>query len=211
LKIYLREAIKNICPDENGWVPLIVSFDMGWQRRGRSYNSFSGHALLIDVRIGKVVRMKIFSQQCLKCSSFSRQGLAVENRPVHNCAKHYKGSSKGIEARGSATLEMVKEGSEHNTVRACVTKMVIEDDTSTWGLLSHSLRKVAQRVVNYEWPVNLKGNKIPKAKVVGRLPFDHRVIEFLADLMHRIRTFGKYVFGLTNAPVSTSTCTMVDA
>jgi hypothetical protein len=29
--------------------------------------------------------------------------------------------------------------------------------------------------------------------------------------MHQIRTFGKYVFGLANAPVSTSTCTLVDA
>jgi hypothetical protein len=34
---------------------------------------------------------------------------------------------------------------------------------------------------------------------------------FLADLMHRIRCFGKHVFGLALAPLSTSTCTVVDA
>jgi hypothetical protein len=48
-------------------------------------------------------------------------------------------------------------------------------------------------------------------KDVGKLPVDHPVIVFLADLMHRIRCFGKYVFGLALAPQSTSTCTMVDA
>jgi hypothetical protein len=46
---------------------------------------------------------------------------------------------------------------------------------------------------------------------VGKLPIDHPAITLLADLMHHICCFGKYVFGLANAPVSTSTCTMVDA
>jgi hypothetical protein len=205
----LREAIKNISPDENGRVPLIVSFDMGWQKSGRSYNSLSGHAFLIDVRTGRVVGMKVFSKQCLKCCAFSRQGLAVDNYPPHNCSKNYEGSSKGMES--SAALQMVKEVFEHDTVRACVTKMVIDDDASTRALLSHSLSELANRVVNYKWPVDSKGNKIPKAKEVGKLPFDHPVITFLADLMHRIRTFGKYVFGLANAPMSTSSCTLVDA
>jgi hypothetical protein len=56
-----------------------------------------------------------------------------------------------------------------------------------------------------------KGRKVPVGKDVGKLPFGHPAIVFLADLMHRIRSFGKYVFGLANAPNSTSTCTMVDA
>jgi hypothetical protein len=84
----LWEAINNICPDENGRVPLIVLFDMGWQCRGRCYNSLSGHAFLIDVKTGNVVGMKVFSKQCLKCSAFSSQGLAVENYHPHNSAKN---------------------------------------------------------------------------------------------------------------------------
>jgi hypothetical protein len=43
------------------------------------------------------------------------------------------------------------------------------------------------------------------------MPFEHPIIIFLADLMHQIQSFGKYVFGLANAPISTSMCTMVDA
>ena len=44
-------------------------------------------------------------------------------------------------------------------------------------------------------PVDSAGNKVPKAKDAGKLPFGHPAITFLADLMHRIRCFGKYVFG----------------
>jgi hypothetical protein len=58
----LKEAIKNIPPDESGRVPLCVGYDMGWQMRGRSYNSLSGHAFLIDVRTVKVVGMAVFSK-----------------------------------------------------------------------------------------------------------------------------------------------------
>ena len=35
--------------------PLTVSFDMGWQKRGRAFNSNSGHAFLVGGRSRKVV------------------------------------------------------------------------------------------------------------------------------------------------------------
>jgi hypothetical protein len=106
---------------------------------------------------------------------------------------------------------MVKGLFENKEVRVSVIKIVIDDDASTRALLTHSLAEFARRVVDFQWPVDAKGKKIPVGKDVGKLPFEHPVIVFLADLMHRIRSFGKYVFGLANAPKSTSTCTMVDA
>jgi hypothetical protein len=66
-------------------------------------------------------------------------------------------------------------------------------------------------MVDFEWPVESNSRKLPKSIDVGQLPFDHPALTFLADLMHIIHCFGKYVFGLANAPTSTSTCTMVDA
>jgi hypothetical protein len=111
----------------------------------------------------------------------------------------------------TAALQMVKGVFENNDVRACVTKMVLDDDTSTRAVLSHSLLERAQRVVGFEWPVDAAGKKIPEGKDRGRLPFEHPQIQILADLMHRISTFGKYVFGLANDPISSSACTMVDA
>jgi hypothetical protein len=58
---------------------------------------------------------------------------------------------------------------------------------------------------------SLNGKQIPKTKDIGQLPYDHPIINFLADLTHRIRCFGKYIFGLANSPQKTSSCTMVDA
>ena len=65
------------------------------------------------------------------------------------------------------------------------------------------------KVTEFHWPKDSKGRKMPKN--VGKLPWDHLVIKFLADLTHRIRSFGEYVFALAAAPKSTLTCTMVDA
>jgi hypothetical protein len=87
--------------------------------------------------------------------------------------------------------------------------MVLDDDASTRALLTHCLKELADFVLGFEWPKDSAGKRITKD--VGKPPVDHPVIVFLADLMHRIRCFGKYVFGLALAPQSTSLCTMVDA
>jgi hypothetical protein len=83
---------------KNGKVPLTVSFDMGWQKRGRSCNSLSGRAFLIDAQSGKIVAMQVCSKSCLKCSRAVKKGTAEENVPEHECPKNYDGSSKGMEA-----------------------------------------------------------------------------------------------------------------
>ena len=189
----LKESTIGKIPDITGKVPLTVSFDMGWQKRGRSYNSLSGHAFLIDVHTGKVVAMQVYSKKCQKCSNYAKQGLTTDEFPDHKCAKNYEGSSKGMEA--TAALAMVKRLFEHELVQTYVKEMVLDDDASTRALLSHCLSDLAQFVVDYDWPTDAAGNKVPKAKDAGKLPFGHPAITFLADLMHRIRCFGKYVFG----------------
>jgi hypothetical protein len=153
----LKDAIKNLVPDENGWVRLTCSFDMGWQKPGRLYNSLSGHAFLICVLTRKVIAMRVLSKKCQKCTTYMAKGVMVEDVLAHNCSKNYDGSSKGMEA--TAALDMVKGVFENQKVRACVTKMVIDDDASTCALLSHSLSEMAQQVVNFEWPVDSKGKK----------------------------------------------------
>jgi hypothetical protein len=205
----LKDAIKNKTTFlYNGKVLLTVLFDMAWQKRGRSFNSLSGHAFLIDVVTGKIIAMQVYSKQCHKCCDYMKKGLSSEQFPEHKCPKNYEGSSKGMEA--TAALEMVKRLFENELVQSFVTETVIDDDASTRALLTRCLRKLAEFVVGFEWPVDSNGKKVPKSKDVGRLPVDHPVIKFLADLMHQIRCFGRYVFGLANAPQSTSTCSMVD-
>jgi hypothetical protein len=136
-----RSDTKPLVPDENGWIELIGSFDMCWQKPGRSYNSLSGHAVLVDVVTGKIIAMKVFSKKCQKCTTYLAQGVLAENIPVHNCSKNYDGSSKGMEA--TVALDMVKGLFENKEVRVTVTKIVIDDDASTRALLTHSLAELA--------------------------------------------------------------------
>jgi hypothetical protein len=206
----IENCVKLKTPDAvTGKVPITVSFDMGWQKRGRSYNSLSGHAFLIDVETGKVVAKQVYCKNCRKCLSYSKQGLTSDNYPEHNCSRNYGGSSKGMEPKSA--LGMMLGLYYHPRYKLAVDQMVIDDDASTRALVSHCLAELAKNNPAFEWPVDDKGKKIPKSKDVGQLPLDHPVVRFLADLMHRIRCFGKYVFALALAPQSTSTCTMVDA
>jgi hypothetical protein len=124
-----------------------------------------------------------------------------------NVQNNYDGLSKGMET--TAALEMVKRLHKHDEVQVCAKEMVLDDDASARVLLTHCLKELADFVLGFEWPKDSAGKRI--AKDAGKPPVDHPVILFLADLMQRIRCFGKHVFGLALAPQSTSTCTMVDA
>jgi hypothetical protein len=85
----------------------------------------------------------------------------------------------------AAALEMVKRLYEHEEVQVYVKEMVLDDDASTRALLTHCLKELADFfVLGFEWPQDSAGKRITKD--VGKLPVDHRVIVFLADLMHRI-------------------------
>lgn len=141
------------------------------------FNSLSGQVFLIDVDTGKVVRKKVYSKQCRKCCVDAKKGLMAEHFPLHNCSKNYAGSSKGMEA--TAALEMVKEVFEHQSIQTFVSEMVLHNDASTGTLLSHSLCELAEKVLNYKWPINSNGGKIPKSKDMGQLtsarPSNHQI------------------------------------
>jgi prolyl oligopeptidase PreP (S9A serine peptidase family) len=125
--------------------------------------AFRSRTVLIDVETGKVIAMRVYSKQCRKCCIYAKTGWMVENFPLHNCSKNYEGSSKGMEAK--AALEMVKEIFENQSIQACVSEMVLDDDASTRALLSHSLRQQAEKDVNFEWPVDSNGKKYPNQKM----------------------------------------------
>ena len=57
-------AEQSSSPSADGLVGIAVSYDMGWQKRGRVYNSSTGHGAAMGLATGKVVsystRCKIF-------------------------------------------------------------------------------------------------------------------------------------------------------
>lgn len=56
LNLEREKAIENgNKPDQNNLVPIACSYDMGWQKRGRGFNSKTGHAAVMGLSTGKVL------------------------------------------------------------------------------------------------------------------------------------------------------------
>ena len=80
-------------PSADGLVGIAVSYDMGWQKRGRGYNSSTGHGAAMGLATGKVVR---YSTRCKMCRVCSHNKLTGRGKK-HDCRKNYNGSSKSME------------------------------------------------------------------------------------------------------------------
>ena len=55
-------------PSADGLVGIAVSYDMGWQKRGRGYNASTGHEAAMGLVTGKVVSYSARCKMCRVCS-----------------------------------------------------------------------------------------------------------------------------------------------
>ena len=55
--------------DQREKIGLVVSYDMGWQKRasGNSYSSKSGHAFVVGMQTKRIIDCVVFSTNCKKC------------------------------------------------------------------------------------------------------------------------------------------------
>ena len=187
---------------ESGKFKVDVSGDMGWQKRGKGFDSLTGHCMLIGDRTGKVLCYKNYSKSCKQCQSDEKTNKTT----VHDCSKNYDGSSKGMEAHGlfDCVLDLWKD------TKLVVDRFVIDDDATTKSYVRHSYKELVSdgRMDRKDWPRTEGGNE---KKDTGRLPLDHPPVEFCADLNHRIRQFGGALWALARAKKSESIMTVQDA
>lgn len=80
-------------------VNIIVSYDMGWSKRGngRSYDSLNGYGCIIGFLSGKVIDYKTCNRKCLMCDL----GHSKED---HDCRLNFQGSAKAMEPTAGAML-----------------------------------------------------------------------------------------------------------
>ncbi len=94
-----------------------------------------------------------------------------------------------------AALDCVNQIWSHDDIEAFVRIICIDDDASTKAYLQHSFFDLDSK--NLPRPKNKKGEpKTGKKNDKGKLGKDHPIIQFLADLSHRVRTFAKYLYAL---------------
>lgn len=89
-------ALKNrSIEDTDGLVDITCSYDMGWQKRGRAFNSLTGHGAAMSVNSGKVLAFATRNKKCRACEH--NKNKSKPPTVHHTCRLNYKGSSKYME------------------------------------------------------------------------------------------------------------------
>ena len=86
--------LKGATVDENGLIGFPVSYDMGWQKRGKGHNSLTGHGTAMGLNTGNVLAYATRCKSCRVCDNAKRQG---KEPWTHSCRQNHTGSSKAME------------------------------------------------------------------------------------------------------------------
>ena len=106
-----------------GPVAVGVSYDMGWRKRGKSYDSLSGVGTAVGLKTGKVISYATRNTLCRVC----QEAVANNREPtVHDCRRNHEGSSKSMEANVAVQLfgNAVEGGVRYSTYAG-------DDDSTT--------------------------------------------------------------------------------
>ena len=150
-------------------VPLIVSYDMGWQKRstGKLYDSLSGHGFIFGCKTGNIIGFRVKSKACSTCSQANSLNLPPED---HQCNINWDGASGAMEA--GVVLQLCIDIHDNSGYPIYIEKICSDDDSTIRAHLQHT--------------VNGK----------GKLPDHIPTPIFLADPSHRIKVMASPIFKL---------------
>ena len=111
--------------NELGGLPLTVSYDAGWSKRGtgRSYDSNIGHGVLIGKSSRKCLDFSVRSKVCDTCDRAQRSGVIPKE---HKCYKNWTGSSKAMEP--DMAVDMIQN---IQSTGLSVGTLVMDNDSTT--------------------------------------------------------------------------------
>jgi len=64
---------KGVLADSDGLLPLSVSYDMGWSKRGKAHNSLTGHGAIMGSVTGKALDYTTRNKFCRTCLSAKKR------------------------------------------------------------------------------------------------------------------------------------------
>lgn len=105
-------------------VNIIVSYDMGWSKRGngRSYNSLNGYGTIIGFLTGKILDFATRNRKCKLCDT-------GHDKKDHDCRKNFSGSAKAMEPDVGAAL--VNDSAILQEAGLNVKVLIGDEDSST--------------------------------------------------------------------------------
>ena len=113
------KEVADTSPEAKG---VTISYDMGWQKRGRAMNSLTGVGHAVGVKTGKIISYATRSKRCATCRSAEQR---QQEAPSHDCRKNFSKSSKAMEADD---ITQIAKDLQDTGVKIAV--MVDDDDSS---------------------------------------------------------------------------------
>lgn len=143
-------------------VNVIVSYDMGWTKRGngKSYDSLNGYGAIIGFLSKKILDFGTRNKLCKKCDVY---GHSPDD---HDRRKNFKGSAKAMEADLGA--ELVNKSEILKKVDINVRVVVGDDDSS---MISAILNGSMHRIFKMSCRIHLTRNYVKglyKLKIDGK-------------------------------------------
>ena len=117
-------------------VPLIVSYDMGWQKRstGKLYNSLSGHGFIFGCKTGNIIGFRVKSKACSICSQANSLNLPLKD---HQCEINWDGASRAMEA--GMALELCINIHDNSGYPIYIEKIYLDNNSTMRAHLQQQL------------------------------------------------------------------------
>jgi predicted RNA binding protein with dsRBD fold (UPF0201 family) len=161
--------------DENGLVGIPVSYDMGWQKRGKGHNSMTGQGVAMGLATGNVLAYATKCKSCRVCDHAKKKGKQPRR---HDCRKNHVGSSKAMEPAVACELwnstpkEKVKFSiyvGDDDTTTLCHLNQNVPYGVEKWSDIVHAKRSLISRLYNIS----------PRSKFENSSALSQKVINYL--------------------------------
>lgn len=161
--------------DENGLVGIPVSYDMGWQKRGKGHNSLTGQGVAMGIQTGNVLAYATKCKSCRVCEFARKKGKQPR---VHDCRKNHAGSSKAMEPAvacelwNSAPTENVKFSTyvgDDDTTTLCHLSQNVPYGVEKWSDIVHAKRSLTTRLYNIATRCKFENSSTLSQKVINYL------------------------------------------
>ena len=162
-------------PDTDGLMPLSVSYDMQWLKRGRGNNSLTGHGAVIGMETKKILDYGCSNKFCRVCNAAKSKGKQPASR---DCRMNHSGSSKAMEAAVGVKLfnKAPKHGVKYSVFigdddSATIAKIreEVQYNVDKWSDTSHATKTV----VGHLQKISSERKKQP-----GESPLSQKVIDY---------------------------------
>ena len=157
-------------PDENNLVPMSCSYNMGWQKQGKCFNSNTGEGAVMGLPTGKILNYATKNKTCRTCEYIRRM---KKKPPIHDCKK----ITQVMEP--ISAVELFNNASKHGIKYSTYTG---DDDSTTECYIHQQVPYGVEKFsdIHIKRSLTTRLYNLSKAvKFINCSPLSSKVIEYL--------------------------------